>query len=80
MDTIGELRAYLRDTNASWQVDPSFADSDPIPKYPTGGRPDYPSQSGSSAWDDLRAILSQPRGQERLRCQGPGCSQGSSRG
>lgn len=36
--TIGELRAYLKETNAGWFVDPKLKDSDPIPRGRTGGR------------------------------------------
>lgn len=71
MKTIGELRAFLKETNARWEVDPSFADSDPIPRYRTGGKqPNYPRQPEPSTVDGLRDIVGRPEGQNRSRCPG----------
>lgn len=61
MDTVGELRAYLSDSNARWQVDPALADTDPIPRYPTGGNwTDFPPQAAPLTWDQIRAIAGEP--------------------
>ncbi len=68
METIGELRAFLRETNATWQVDPSYADSDPIPKFPTGGLAS--EQLAMTDPDKLRALRSIVGGPKGPREQG----------
>ncbi len=61
MDTIAELRSYLSETDATWEVDGRFNDSDPIPRFPTGGDPSmFPPRLNPLSWDDFRSITSQP--------------------
>jgi Papain family cysteine protease len=61
LETIGELRQYLRDTGARWQPDPRLRDSSPIPLFRTGGEPPSPSTVPPPLTPDgVLACLSRP--------------------
>jgi hypothetical protein len=61
MDTIGELRARLAETDARWRVDPTLKDTDPIPQFRTGGIwTEDPPRPASLTPEQLREIVSRP--------------------
>jgi C1A family cysteine protease len=58
--TVGELRQRLAQTNASWTVNPSLKDEDPVPQYPAGAEKHTPSAEELLTETKFQQILSEP--------------------